>query len=234
MSGPPADTACWGRCHAPMKSRRTIPDRRRATQRKVVRPNGRQPERESARRRSRSLHLTSDVADDPIETASLAGAAGRRCASLLLVAQRDSGRSGRAGCSPRRPDWDIAAAVTGVRSARVPVEATAWRGLVALRGPTAFPREFRPPWRRFAASARLASLGGDRLLRRRSDCGCRGDRGSSRATVTALWRSPTGARRPGWASTAMLETRSHRGEASSGLVSVGSRRRRVPSGMDGR
>ena len=34
-----------------------IPDRRRATQRKVVRPNGRQPERESARRRSRSLPL---------------------------------------------------------------------------------------------------------------------------------------------------------------------------------
>ena len=56
--------ACWGRCHAPMKLRRTIPDRRRATQRKVVRPNGRQPERESARRRSRSLHLTSDVADN--------------------------------------------------------------------------------------------------------------------------------------------------------------------------
>src|SRR3954466_5099528 len=42
-----------------------IPDRRRATQRKVVRPNGRQPERESARRRRRSLPLTSDVADEP-------------------------------------------------------------------------------------------------------------------------------------------------------------------------
>jgi hypothetical protein len=54
-----------------MRSRRKIPDRRRATQRKVVRPNGRQPERESARRRSRSLHLASDVADDAIETASL-------------------------------------------------------------------------------------------------------------------------------------------------------------------
>ena len=25
MSGPPADTACWGRCHAPIKSRRTSP-----------------------------------------------------------------------------------------------------------------------------------------------------------------------------------------------------------------
>ena len=48
----PADMACWGRCHAPIKSRRDIPDRRRATQRKAVRPHGRQPERESARRRS--------------------------------------------------------------------------------------------------------------------------------------------------------------------------------------
>ena len=28
----------WGRCHAPIKSRRGIPDRRRATQRKPVRP----------------------------------------------------------------------------------------------------------------------------------------------------------------------------------------------------
>ena len=32
-SGHPADMACWGRCHAPIKSRRDIPDRRRATQR---------------------------------------------------------------------------------------------------------------------------------------------------------------------------------------------------------
>jgi hypothetical protein len=42
-----------------------IPDRRRATQRKPVRPHGRQRESESARRRSRSLHLASDVADEP-------------------------------------------------------------------------------------------------------------------------------------------------------------------------
>ena len=33
--GPPADTACCGRCHAPIKSRRTSLDRRRATQRTV-------------------------------------------------------------------------------------------------------------------------------------------------------------------------------------------------------
>ena len=31
---------------------------------KVVKPNGRQPERDSARRRSRSLHLASDVTDE--------------------------------------------------------------------------------------------------------------------------------------------------------------------------
>src|SRR5688572_29655462 len=48
-----------------IKSRRRLPDRRRATQRKVVRPSGRQPERESARRRSRSLHLASDITDEP-------------------------------------------------------------------------------------------------------------------------------------------------------------------------
>ena len=55
LCGRPADTACLGRGHAPIKSRRTIPDRRRATQRKPVRPNGRQRESESARRRSDPL-----------------------------------------------------------------------------------------------------------------------------------------------------------------------------------
>ena len=47
--------ACLGRCHAPIKSRRDIPDRRRATQRKPARPTGRQRESESARRRSEPL-----------------------------------------------------------------------------------------------------------------------------------------------------------------------------------
>jgi hypothetical protein len=49
-AGRPADRACSGRCHAPIKSHRDIPDRRRATQQKEVRPTGRQPQRESARR----------------------------------------------------------------------------------------------------------------------------------------------------------------------------------------
>src|SRR3954447_11393190 len=57
-----------------------IRDRRRATQRKVVRPNGRQPERESARRRSWSLHLASDVTDSGIQTVSLKGAVTRSAA----------------------------------------------------------------------------------------------------------------------------------------------------------
>jgi hypothetical protein len=70
----PADTACWGRCHAPIKSRRKIPDRRRATQRKVVSPTADSPHSESARRRSRSLHLASDDTGTPIQTASLPGA----------------------------------------------------------------------------------------------------------------------------------------------------------------
>ena len=47
--------ACWGRCHAPIKSRRAIPDQRRATQRKPVRPHGRQRESESARRQPEPL-----------------------------------------------------------------------------------------------------------------------------------------------------------------------------------
>src|SRR5215207_7506938 len=42
-----------------------IPNRRRATQRKVVRPNGRQPARESARRRSGTIPSASDITDDP-------------------------------------------------------------------------------------------------------------------------------------------------------------------------
>jgi hypothetical protein len=67
-SGRPADMACWGRCHAPIKSRRDIPDRRRATQRKPVRPHGGQRESESARRRSEPLRET-DVTSN-IQTAS--------------------------------------------------------------------------------------------------------------------------------------------------------------------
>jgi hypothetical protein len=65
FSGPPADTACWGRCHAPIKSRRTSPTGDERHSERWSGPNGRQPERESARRRSRSLHLASDVTDAP-------------------------------------------------------------------------------------------------------------------------------------------------------------------------
>ena len=61
--------ACWGRCHAPIKSRRAIPDRRRATQRKPVRPtadsvNASQPAA------GRSLSPRPDVTA-PIQTASV-------------------------------------------------------------------------------------------------------------------------------------------------------------------
>ena len=51
----PGGHGLLGRCHAPIKSRQDIRDRRRATQRKAVRPDGRQPESESARRRSRTF-----------------------------------------------------------------------------------------------------------------------------------------------------------------------------------
>jgi hypothetical protein len=42
-SGLPTDTPQWGRCHAPIKSRRRSSNRRRATQRMKVRPPGRTP-----------------------------------------------------------------------------------------------------------------------------------------------------------------------------------------------
>src|SRR3954470_20653518 len=62
--------ACWGRCHAPIKSRRDVPDQRRATQQKQVRPNRRQPQRESARRQPESP-LAAGRHRAPIQTASL-------------------------------------------------------------------------------------------------------------------------------------------------------------------
>ena len=70
--GRPADTACSGRCHAPIKSRRDIPDRRRATQRKAVRPRAADSLKESqlaAGRGAFTVRRTSPTR--PIETASL-------------------------------------------------------------------------------------------------------------------------------------------------------------------
>ena len=68
----PADMACLGRCHAPIKSRRDVPDQRRATQRKPVRPNGRQRESESTRRQPEPPFEAGRHAR--IQTASLTGA----------------------------------------------------------------------------------------------------------------------------------------------------------------
>jgi hypothetical protein len=82
-----------------MKSRRKIPDRRRATQPKVVRPNGRQPEKESARRRSRSLHLASDVADDADRNSKPGGSCGgRRPRAAPFASTQQCGRP-RSRCS---------------------------------------------------------------------------------------------------------------------------------------
>ena len=74
----PADMACWGRCHAPIKSRRDVPDRRRATQRKQVRP--RRPTAFKASQlaaRSGTSLPASDITDDRITTASLPALARR-------------------------------------------------------------------------------------------------------------------------------------------------------------
>jgi hypothetical protein len=53
--------ACLGRCHAPIKSRRDVPDRRRATQRKQVRPRRPTACKESQLAASRSLSPRPDV-----------------------------------------------------------------------------------------------------------------------------------------------------------------------------
>ena len=64
-SGHPADTACWGRCHAPIKSRRASPTGdERHNKRKSGHP-GRQPQRESARRPVGTISTASDVTDSP-------------------------------------------------------------------------------------------------------------------------------------------------------------------------
>ena len=65
LSGPPADTACWGRCHAPIKSRRTSPTGDERHNKRKSGPPGRQPQRESARRPVGTFSSASDVTDDP-------------------------------------------------------------------------------------------------------------------------------------------------------------------------
>src|SRR3954470_1800799 len=59
-----------------------IPDRRRATQQKEVRPPGRQPQRESARRPVGTFSSAADITDNQIRTASLEGAARLRTVRL--------------------------------------------------------------------------------------------------------------------------------------------------------
>jgi hypothetical protein len=63
-----------------------IPDRRRATQQKEVRPTGRQPQRESARRPVGTISSASDVTDEPNRNSKPQGARGpgsRRVVGLL-------------------------------------------------------------------------------------------------------------------------------------------------------
>jgi hypothetical protein len=75
-AGRPADRACWGRCHAPIKSRRTSPTGDERHNKRRSDPTGRQPQRESARRPVGTISSASDVTDPRIETASLTAGGG--------------------------------------------------------------------------------------------------------------------------------------------------------------
>src|SRR4029453_10890003 len=70
-AGRPADRACWGRCHAPIKSRRTSPTGDERHNKRKSGHTGRQPQRESARRPVGTFSSASDDTDYRIETASL-------------------------------------------------------------------------------------------------------------------------------------------------------------------
>jgi hypothetical protein len=60
-SGHPADRACFGRCHAPIKSRRTSPTGDERHNKSKSRHPGRQPQRESARRPVGTFTSVSEV-----------------------------------------------------------------------------------------------------------------------------------------------------------------------------
>src|SRR4051812_40848117 len=70
-----ADTACWRRCHASIKSRQTSPiGDERHNKSRSDRRSGRQPQRESARRRSGPSPARRTSPTTRITTASLKGA----------------------------------------------------------------------------------------------------------------------------------------------------------------
>ena len=97
--GHPADTACSGRCHAPIKSRPGIHDRRRATQRKAVRPRAADSLKESqlaAGRGAFTVRRTSPTRR--IQTASLE-------ALVPRLPQGSSGLAARPGA--RRAAVDV-------------------------------------------------------------------------------------------------------------------------------
>ncbi len=88
LGGSPADTACCGRCHAPIKSRRNIPDRRRATQRKLVKPQRADSLKQSQLAAGRrTIPAASDITDTArsITTASLKPTVRLAAARVLLI-----------------------------------------------------------------------------------------------------------------------------------------------------
>ena len=91
-AGRSADTACWGRCHAPIKSRRTSPTGDERHNKRKSGPQGRQPQRESARRPVGTLSTSSDVTDTPNPNSKprSSSAALRRSAPRRAIAIRPS------------------------------------------------------------------------------------------------------------------------------------------------
>src|SRR4051795_932028 len=127
-----ADTACWRRCHASIKSRQASPiGDERQNKSRSDRRSGRQPQRESARRRSGPSPARRTSPTTRITTASLnatADAESRAApAALSRFVQLDSERrfdraaaerwfrreaavltsapARRRGCCAKRPKW---------------------------------------------------------------------------------------------------------------------------------
>ena len=97
-SGRPADMACLGRCHAPIKSRRTSPTGDERHSKRWSGPHGRQPQRESARRRSGPSPRVGRHRRAAIETASLKAVAVLFARTLLPRHRRGTTRA-----DPARP-----------------------------------------------------------------------------------------------------------------------------------
>ena len=122
-SGHPADTACSGRCHAPIKSRRASPTGDERHNKSKSGHPGRQPQRESARRPVGTLPSTSDVTDGPNRNSKPRSSRRtrepppRRCRSEAAAAAAEP-QAGGSPVYPRRGAGDAMAIESHARVAR--------------------------------------------------------------------------------------------------------------------